>query len=148
MFRSAKEGGHNPQLIILYCFKKSICSQVIRQVLEKWYQNVYVTQFSWVDSHGMNKSWRMRRVERVPMCNQILMGKVLRWKQHLKDLNGWKDNIKVDLGGNCSCVLNWHKIKSTAVVHMLFLTAGYTDMSDMAKSCKGLLIHYINISKH
>jgi len=42
-------------------------------------------------------------------------------------------------------VLNWHKIKSTAVVHMLFLSAGYTDMSDNGK---GLLIHNINISKH
>jgi len=45
-------------------------------------------------------------------------------------------------------VLNWHKIQSTAVVHMLFLIAGYTGMSDMAKSCKGLLINNINISKH
>lgn len=45
-------------------------------------------------------------------------------------------------------MLNWPMIKSTAVVHMLFLTASYTDISDMAKPCKGLLIHNINISKH
>lgn len=62
-----------------------------------------MTQCIWVDSLRVNKSKRTRWVGHVRMCNQILMGKVLKWRQHLKDLNGWKDNIKVDLGGNGVC---------------------------------------------
>jgi len=99
----AKKEATVPSLLYCIALKISIYSLVIRQVLEKWYQNVYITQFSWVDSLRVNKSRRMRQMGHVPMCNQILMGKVLKWRQHLKDLNGWQDDIKVDLGGNRLC---------------------------------------------
>ena len=100
----AKEEATIPSLLYRIALKKkSVYSLVIRQVLDKWYQNVYMTQFSWVDSRRVNKSRRMRWVGHVLMCNQIVMGKVLKWRQHLKDLNGWKDNIKVDLAGNRVC---------------------------------------------
>lgn len=99
----AKKEATIPSLLYCIALKKSIYSLVIRQVLEKCYQNVYLTQFSWVDSLRVNKSRRTRRVGHVQMCNQILMGKVLKWRQHLKDLSEWKDNIKIDLGGNRVC---------------------------------------------
>lgn len=56
-------------------------------MLEKWYLNVCLTQFSWVESLRVIKLRRMRWVGHAPMCNQILMGKVLKWRQYLKDLH-------------------------------------------------------------
>jgi hypothetical protein len=53
-------------------------SLVIRQVFEKWYQNVTLTQFSWAHSLVVNKTRRIRWVGHVPMHNQILMGKILK----------------------------------------------------------------------
>jgi hypothetical protein len=53
-------------------------SLLIRQVFEKWYQNVRLTHFSWAHSLMANKSRRLRWVGHLPVHSQILIGKILK----------------------------------------------------------------------